>query len=208
MFVGNEVGAIGGALIGGPSTGSVLEDCLWGPSARWRCLFRGHWCHLEVTSPINPFRPQSGPVAFGVVCIYGVFVAARQLAETRVVTEPWWVGVILLAMVVCGFAFVEGLWLYAQREVTFTNESLMVRRWIAVVLDRPGRELALAELARSVVSIDGGRLRIERGGAGARSAAAVDPPPSPGVAFASRRRSEPADLGRVGWLSRSSWATR
>jgi hypothetical protein len=80
-------------------------------------------------------------------------------------SEPWWVGFAFIGMDVAAFAFIEGVWLYAQREVAFVDGRIVVRRWLEVLFGAPGTSISLDSRTRSVVTIEHGRrLEIERDG--------------------------------------------
>ena len=114
---------------------------------------------------INPPHPQSGPVAFLVVCLYGVGVAVSGLLALPVGTEQWWVGVMLLVSALAAGTFIDGGWLWIQREVGFADDRLIVRRWTDISLGRPGRTFPLDGGTRSAITLENVRsLRLERDG--------------------------------------------
>ena len=118
-----------------------------------------------MTTRVNPPHPQSGPIAFVVLCAFGVFVAVREMLQVRTGTEPWWVGVVLMAMLIPAFVVIDGGWLWVQRELTFSEGTIVVRRWIEVLRGRPGHVIPIdARTRASIVPRNGRSLRIERDG--------------------------------------------
>jgi hypothetical protein len=118
-----------------------------------------------VKTRINPPHPQAGPIAFIVLCAYGAFVAVRGMLQVRIGTEPWWVGVLLMALLVPAFVFIEGGWLWVQRELVFSEGAIVVRRWVDVLRDRPGRVITIDPWTRaSIVPKNGRSLLIEGDG--------------------------------------------
>jgi hypothetical protein len=114
---------------------------------------------------VNPPHPQSGPIVFVVLCAYGVFLAVREMLEVQIGTEPWWVGVVLIAILIPAFVVIDGGWLWVQRELTFSEGTIVVRRWIEVLRGRPGQAIPIdAQTRASIVPRNGRSLRIERDG--------------------------------------------
>ena len=91
----------------------------------------------------DPPHPQPGPIAFLVVCVLGMVAALRGVLTLRIGTEQWWVGVLGLAVVLIGFVVIEGGWVAIQREVAFLEDRIVVRRWIEILIGRPGRVVPL-----------------------------------------------------------------
>jgi hypothetical protein len=119
----------------------------------------------EGTTPVNAPHLQPGPVAFVVVCSVGVGLAVRGLVTLRIGTEQWWVGVMALAIVLPALAFIEGGWLWIQREVAFSDGAIVVRRWIEVLRGKPGRVIPLDGEVRARTTMENIRsLRIEHDG--------------------------------------------
>ena len=112
---------------------------------------------------INPPHLQPGPVGFAFICVWGVALAVRGLTQARLGSEPWWVGVALLAIVLPAFAFIDGGWLWIQREIDFSDGTIVVRRWIEVLAGRAGRAIPIDRETRSSITLENVRsLRIER----------------------------------------------
>ena len=57
---------------------------------------------------INPPHPQPGPIAFAVVCAFGGLVAVRGMLQLRIGTEPWWVSLLAIAMLIPALVFIGG----------------------------------------------------------------------------------------------------
>lgn len=90
---------------------------------------------------VNPPHPQEGPVLFALVCAVGLFFVIGGLVTLPIGTEPWLVGGAGLLMIPGGLAFIMGGWLWIQREVTFSDGTIVVRRWIEAMRGKPGRAL-------------------------------------------------------------------
>ena len=115
---------------------------------------------------INSPHWQPGPFVWVLVAAFGCLVALRGMMQVAFGSEQWWVGFVFIGVDVAAFAFIEGIWLYAQREVAFADGRIVVRRWIEVLLRLPGTEIPLDATTRSVITMqDGRRLKIERDGA-------------------------------------------
>ena len=115
---------------------------------------------------INSPHWQPGPFVWVLVSAFGCLVAVRGMMQVAFGSEPWWVGFAFVGMDVAAFAFIEGIWLYAQREVPFVDGRIVVRRWIEVLLRSPGTDIPLDSRTRSVITMQNGRrLKIERDGA-------------------------------------------
>src|SRR6266550_2104553 len=56
---------------------------------------------------INPPHPQPGPIAFAVVCAFGGLVAVRGMLQLRIGTEPWWVSLLAIAMLIPALVLIE-----------------------------------------------------------------------------------------------------
>ena len=114
---------------------------------------------------VNPPHLQEGPVLFALVCLIGSFFAIRGLVTMPVGTEPWLVGAMLQLMIVGGLAFIDGGWMWIQREVTFTDGTIVARRWIEAIRGQPGRILPLDDDIRISITLENIQsLRIERNG--------------------------------------------
>jgi hypothetical protein len=114
---------------------------------------------------VNPPHPQSGPIGFAVLCAFGIVVAVRGMLQARIGTEPWWVGVMLIAILVPAFVFIDGGWLWVQRELTFSDGTIVVQRWSEVLRGRPGRVIPVDRGTRaSIIPRTGRSLRIEHDG--------------------------------------------
>jgi hypothetical protein len=87
---------------------------------------------------VNAPYPQPGPVAFAGIVVFGVAIVIKGLLTLRVGTEPWWTGFLGLAIILPGLVFIDGGWLWIQREVAFTGDRVVVRRWSEVLRRRPG----------------------------------------------------------------------
>jgi hypothetical protein len=108
---------------------------------------------------------QLAPMAFLAVCAFGVFIAIRGMLTLRVGTEPWWTGLALIALVVGGFAFVDGGWLCIQREVAFADGILVIRRWIEVLGGQAGHVYPLDGRTTASINLENVRsLYIRRDG--------------------------------------------
>jgi hypothetical protein len=87
------------------------------------------------------------------------------MLQVRIGTEPWWVGVLLMALLVPAFAFIEGGWLWVQRELAFSDGTIVVRRWVEVLRGSPGRVIPINPQTRaSIVPKNGRSLLIEGDG--------------------------------------------
>ena len=114
---------------------------------------------------INPPHPQPGPIAFAVVCAFGGLVAVRGMLQLRIGTEPWWVSLLAIAMLIPALVFIEGGWLWIQRELTFSDGRIVVRRWVEVLRDRPGHVIPIDPRTRvSIAPRNGRSLLIKRDG--------------------------------------------
>lgn len=114
---------------------------------------------------VNPPHPQEGPVLFALVCAVGLFFVIGGLVTLPIGTEPWLVGGAGLLMIPGGLAFIMGGWLWIQREVTFSDGTIVVRRWIEAMRGKPGRTLPLDDDTRISITLENIQsLRIERNG--------------------------------------------
>lgn len=114
---------------------------------------------------VNALHPQPGPVAFIGLCAFGLFIVVRGMLSLPVGSEQWQVGALGFLIVVAGFAFIIGGWLWIQREVTFGPDTIVVRRWLEVLLDRPGRVMPLDAGTRTAIVLENVRsLRLEHQG--------------------------------------------
>ena len=119
---------------------------------------------------INPPHPQPGPIAFAVVCAFGGLVAVRGMLQLRIGTEPWWVSLLAIAMLIPALVFIEGGWLWIQRELTFSDGRIVVRRWVEVLRDRPGHVIPIDPRTRGVHRPKERALPVDRAGWPRRSA--------------------------------------
>lgn len=118
-----------------------------------------------MSARINPPHPQAGPILFAVVCVVGIVIAIVRGLDYRIGTDPWWASVLLLAIVLVGFAFIEGGWLWIQREVTVADGRIVVRRWLGALRGQSGRAIPLEDGTRVSITLENLRsLRIERNG--------------------------------------------
>lgn len=118
-----------------------------------------------MTDRVNRPIPQSGPVAFGFLCLAGAGVAVARLLTVHVGSEAWQTLVVALACLPLGLLVIVGGWLWIQREVAFTSESILVRRWIEVLLGLPGRRLPLDGRTTAAITLENVRsLRLSRDG--------------------------------------------
>jgi hypothetical protein len=102
---------------------------------------------------VNPPALQLAPVVFVGVCLIGAGYSVQSLLTMEPGTEQWQVGILGLAIFAAGFAFIDGGWLYIQREVDFGPEGITVRRWIEVLFDRPGHTLPLDGRTRAALTL-------------------------------------------------------
>lgn len=114
---------------------------------------------------VNEPHPQEGPILLALISAVGLFFVIRGLVTLPIGTEPWRVGVWGLLIVVGGLVFIEGGWLWIQREVTFSDGTIVVRRWIEAIRGKPGRALPLDDDTRISITLENIQsLRIERNG--------------------------------------------
>ena len=114
---------------------------------------------------VNPPHPQEGPVLFALVCVVGIALAVGRGLGYRIGTDPWWAAVLGAVILVASFAFIDGGWLWIQREVTFSNGTIVVRRWIEAMRGKPGRTMPLDDDTRISITLENIQtLRIERNG--------------------------------------------
>lgn len=114
---------------------------------------------------VNPPHPQEGPVLFALIGVFGIGLAVLKFQEFVAGTDPWWAAALLLVIVLVGLAFIEGGWLWIQREVTFSDGTIVVRRWIEAIRGKPGHTLPLADDIRISITLENIQsLRIERNG--------------------------------------------
>jgi hypothetical protein len=105
-------------------------------------------------------------MAFLAIVAFGVFVAIRGMLTLRVGTEPWWTGVAGIALFAGTLAFVDGGWLWIQREVAFADGTLVIRRWIEVLSGRSGQVYPLDGRTTASINLENVRsLYIHRDGA-------------------------------------------
>jgi len=125
-----------------------------------------HWFRIEdVDQRINSPYWQPGPLGFAAICLVGVAYAVNALVTLQVGTEPWWVGVMALGLILPSFVFIEGGWLWIQREVDLADGTIRVSRWLTVLRGRRGPSIPLDARTRIAIVTDSGRwLRIERDG--------------------------------------------
>jgi len=75
------------------------------------------------------------------------------------------VSLLAIAMLIPALVFIEGGWLWIQRELTFSDGRIVVRRWVEVLRDRPGHVIPIDPRTRvSIVPRNGRSLLIERDG--------------------------------------------
>ena len=118
-----------------------------------------------MSTRVNPPHPQDGPVLFTLVCVVGSAFAIRGLLTLPIGTEQWLVGAMALLIVLGGFAFIVGGWLWIQREVAVADGRIVVRRWIEVIRSRPGRVIPLADGTRTSITLENvATFQVERNG--------------------------------------------
>lgn len=114
---------------------------------------------------VNPPHSQEGPVLFALIGVFGVGLAVSKFQEIAAGTDPWWAAVLLLVIVLAGLALIIGGWLWIQREVTFSDGTIVVRRWVEAIRGKPGRTLLYDDHARISITLENIQsLRIERNG--------------------------------------------
>ncbi len=102
---------------------------------------------------------------FALVCAIGSAFAFGGLLSLPIGTEPWRAAVLGLAIIVSGFAMIEGGWLWIQREVDLSAETIVVRRWSEVLRALPGSAIPLGEGTHVSITLESVRsLRVERDG--------------------------------------------
>ena len=80
-------------------------------------------------------------------------------------SEPWLVGGMGQLLLVGTLLFIDGGWLWIQREVTIADGTIVVRRWIEAIRGKPGRALPLDDDTRISITLENIlSLRIERHG--------------------------------------------
>lgn len=117
-----------------------------------------------MTSRVNAPHWQSGPLAWALVSGVLTLLVLTQTLRSQVGSERWWGGLLLVGCGLFAFAFVEGIWLYAQREVAFSGGRIVIRRWAETLVGRPGVEVPLDTETKCTITRERGRhLTIERG---------------------------------------------
>jgi len=106
----------------------------------------------------NQPRLQFGPVAWGLFCIFGLAFGGWQLFRFSPVTEPWLATLLLMGIVATGFLAIEGWWIASQREVRVGPRSLVVRKWMEMLLGWRGRTIALSDLQAVRLVLRGGKM--------------------------------------------------
>ena len=102
---------------------------------------------------------------FALVGLVGSAFAISGLLTLPIGTEPWRAGLLGLAIIVSGFAIIVGGWLWIQREVAVSDDTIVLRRWIEVLRAAPGSAIPLGEDIRVSITLENVRsLRIERDG--------------------------------------------
>ena len=100
---------------------------------------------------------------FAVICAIGVAYSIGGLAGSAVGTQPWWVGILGLGLLVPVFLFIDGGWLWIQRQVEIADGTISVTRWLDVLRGRQGPAIPLDASTTVSIVTDGRRqLRIER----------------------------------------------
>lgn len=123
------------------------------------------WADPEVSERVNRPHWQPGPLVFAALVVVGFLYAIGGLLTTRAGTEGWWVNIVAIAMFVPAAAFIEGGWLWVQRQVEIGGGTIVVTRWLDVLRGRRGRPVALDHDAHVAIVTEAGRqLRIERNG--------------------------------------------
>lgn len=118
-----------------------------------------------MTARVNPPHWQPGPAGWAIFTAASIVLLLLHMRGFPAGSEPWWGSLVMIGAALLGFAFIEGVWLYAQREVALAGGRVAVRRWLEVLLGRPGVEVPIDARTRCRITLDGGRrLTIEREG--------------------------------------------
>lgn len=118
-----------------------------------------------MTTKVNPPHAQAGPVLFAAVCAVGSAFTLVGLFTLPFGSEPWLVGAIGQLVFIGGFVLIEGGRLWIQREVAFSDDRIVIRRWIDAIRGRSGRMIPLGDETRASITLENLRsLRIERNG--------------------------------------------
>jgi hypothetical protein len=65
---------------------------------------------------INP-RAQFTPVAWGLLCFFGLVLFVQKLFEFPYLSSGWQGGIFGILLVIFGFVAIEGWWLASQQEI-------------------------------------------------------------------------------------------
>lgn len=115
-----------------------------------------------MTARVNPPHAQLGPLLFAAVCAFGTITIFGGLITLPFGSEPWLAGLFGLAIILPGFLIIELGWLWIQREVTFSDDHIVIRRWLDAIRGGHGHRISM-DGTRASITLDNVRsLRIER----------------------------------------------
>ncbi len=118
-----------------------------------------------MSSSINAPTPQPGPIAWAVFCLFGAAIGLSKLPQFPVGSSGWIGGVLLVVMAGVALITIDGFWFASQRQIQIGPESVEIRRWVEVWLNRPGVKLDLhRDTVVRLVLERGKRLRIDSRG--------------------------------------------
>lgn len=109
----------------------------------------------------NAPRLQNGPVLWAAFCAFGLGLSGWVVVSNPRGSEGWWVGVLLGFQAIISLVVIEAWWLMSQREVSFLDGVVRIRRWSDVLLRRDGRSLPVSSIRAVMLILKGGKkIRI------------------------------------------------
>jgi hypothetical protein len=109
-------------------------------------------------TPFNPPRLQNGPVVWALFCLFGFVFSVWLLFRYSFGTDSWYAALLVMGIVMVGFVAVEGWWAVSQREVRVEANTILIRRWVELLLGRAGMTLALGDITEARLVLRGGKM--------------------------------------------------
>ena len=106
---------------------------------------------------LNPIRAQGPPVAWGLICLFGLVVFVQKLFAFPYMSSGWQGGIFGILLVIFGFVAIEGWWFASQQEILIGADEIRVRSWLQVVLGRPGSVVKWTDLRQAALIVDRGK---------------------------------------------------
>jgi len=117
----------------------------------------GPRCNPQVKQRLNSPTPQLAPVAWAIVCGFGVVVFVSKLFEFPPGSSGWQGGIAGIVLCSFGFVAIEVWWLASQREIAVDSHGITIRSWLEALARLPGSAIPWDAMRAANLVFDAGR---------------------------------------------------